>query len=133
MVARREALYGLNDADIDARLFHQSNACAICRRKFSETLHYCVDHCHRDGRVRGLLCGHCNTEIGRMHENRGWMENAASYLQGWGESTQNQFVPGSPGAEGAPLPEYCSRHNIEGDTCRYCTAESGAKDHTEWT
>ena len=127
MVTRTETVYGLTDKDIEARLYHQRNACAICRRTFTDALTYCVDHRHRDGLVRGLLCNHCNTELGRVQENRGWLENAAQYLQTWGESTGDQYIPDSIGESGAPLPPYCSRHNIEGVDCYHCKNET-AKD-----
>jgi len=38
-----------------------------------------VDHNHKTGRVRGLLCGLCNTAIGIL-ENSGWLSQATAYL-----------------------------------------------------
>jgi len=40
---------------------HQEGRCAICKRhetEFAKRLH--VDHNHKTGRVRGLLCFRCN-------------------------------------------------------------------------
>lgn len=55
--------YGLTDEDY-ARLMHrQQLLCALCPRPLAE-LGADVDHDHRTGRVRGLLCPPCNTSLG---------------------------------------------------------------------
>lgn len=38
-----------------------------------------VDHCHATGRIRGLLCGHCNTSLGLLREDISIMERLIKY------------------------------------------------------
>jgi len=51
-------------------LVEQNNCCAICSRhksNFKRDLD--VDHCHKTGKVRGLLCVPCNTSMGLLQEH----------------------------------------------------------------
>jgi hypothetical protein len=45
-----------------------------------------VDHCHDTGRVRGLLCHHCNTAIGLFREDPAFIAESLVYLVGVSES-----------------------------------------------
>lgn len=58
----------------------QENRCAICRDRFGDAERY-VDHCHRAGKVRGLLCHKCNVGIGMFMDSVTRLENAIAYLQ----------------------------------------------------
>ncbi len=66
--ARREhfkANYGITLDDYDAMLLNQESKCAGCGRCSSEMKRRLdVDHCHKTGKVRGLLCPACNRAIG---------------------------------------------------------------------
>lgn len=59
----------------------QNNLCAICKDELPEGKHCHVDHDHTTGKVRGLLCHHCNTALGLFDENPDLMEKAAVYLE----------------------------------------------------
>ena len=39
-----------------------------------------IDHCHKTGLVRGLLCGHCNNLLGRCNDDVEILKNAVRYL-----------------------------------------------------
>ncbi len=64
----------------------QNNKCAICgleeTRKFKKReTKLCIDHNHKTGEVRALLCHGCNTAIGKFKENIELMERAIAYLK----------------------------------------------------
>jgi hypothetical protein len=75
--------YGLTRDQYDSLLHMQGNSCAICggppgiTHGLSMPL---VDHCHKTGHVRGLLCQQCNSGIGLLKESRQAMEKAIEYL-----------------------------------------------------
>lgn len=65
----------------------QGGACAICRRPFAvenqpgmHADNCVVDHCHRTGKVRGLLCPHCNLGLGHFFDSPALLEAAQHYL-----------------------------------------------------
>ncbi len=71
--------YQITIDDFEAMQAAQNGACAICLR-LSEALN--VDHCHKTGAVRGLLCWDCNTSIGKFRDDPEKLERAAKYLRG---------------------------------------------------
>ena len=57
-------LYNISLEEYDKKLKEQNNCCAICKRhesKFKKKLH--VDHDHKTGKVRDLLCAGCNVDV----------------------------------------------------------------------
>ncbi|MFI2736126.1 endonuclease VII domain-containing protein [Streptomyces sp. NPDC018711] len=56
----------------------QGGLCIICLR--APAVH--VDHCHKTGRVRGVLCFNCNTGIGLLKERPDRIRRAIRYLEG---------------------------------------------------
>lgn len=55
--------------------------CAICRQPESrEGYMLAVDHDHETGRNRGLLCGQCNTGLGKFRDDPFLLRNAMEYL-----------------------------------------------------
>lgn len=64
----------------------QKNVCAICLKPERVKLHgtvksLAVDHDHKTGQVRGLLCSSCNLGLGRFHDSITNLERAAEYLR----------------------------------------------------
>lgn len=58
----------------------QEGACAICKKQHTLlTLH--VDHCHKTGKVRGLLCNYCNPGLGYFKDSEALLANAIIYLR----------------------------------------------------
>ena len=39
-----------------------------------------IDHCHKSGQVRGVLCPNCNTAIGLLNDDPTVLKKAISYL-----------------------------------------------------
>ncbi len=60
----------------------QDGRCKICNTH--QTLlnkKLVVDHCHKTGHVRGLLCNSCNSGLGFFKDNRRSLERAIEYLK----------------------------------------------------
>jgi hypothetical protein len=75
-------MYGITEAEYRQILEHQGGKCAICLRppKPDKNLH--VDHDHRTGVVRGLLCVTCNVDLlGRRDKEPNLFRRAAEYLE----------------------------------------------------
>ncbi|MFC9974321.1 endonuclease domain-containing protein [Spirillospora sp. NPDC127200] len=74
------ATYGLRSGEYDALFKAQDGRCAICRETRSQRLS--VDHCHKSGVVRGLLCRRCNGRLLTAALDRPWvLRAAADYLE----------------------------------------------------
>lgn len=70
--------YGISTAEVKRLQKLQKNKCAICARRFSETPY--VDHDHKTGKVRGLLCRFCNTGLGMFQDSCQSLKTAITYL-----------------------------------------------------
>lgn len=58
----------------------QQGLCAICRRATGARRRLAVDHDHRTGEVRGLLCSPCNRLLGHLRDDPVALIRAALYL-----------------------------------------------------
>ena len=72
--------YGMTVDNWEALWNYQNGLCIICEKRFGKKRLACVDHDHKTGNVRGLLCQNCNWTIGQIHENKRWLFNAREYL-----------------------------------------------------
>lgn len=77
---RLRRLYGIDVVDFERFRNEQNNACAICKRSF-EHAKPLVDHCHKTGKVRGLLCDPCNRGLGAFRDDPEALAIAAEYLR----------------------------------------------------
>lgn len=57
-----------------------NNKCQICGTNKGQR-RLAVDHCHNTGKVRGLLCGLCNTSLGGFSDNKELLQKAIAYLE----------------------------------------------------
>lgn len=74
--------YGLDILEYERLLKKQDFVCAICKREEPRKgSALSVDHCHKTGKVRGLLCTKCNTAIGLLNESPGLFKAALGYLK----------------------------------------------------
>jgi hypothetical protein len=64
-----------------AMLVSQSGLCAICSEPTSSPSGLSVDHDHRTGRIRGLLCSLCNMGIGNLRDDSVVLRRAVTYLE----------------------------------------------------
>jgi hypothetical protein len=79
--ARRiKSAYGLDADDYDRLKEFQGGYCAICQRARGVSKRLAVDHCHRTGLVRGLLCSKCNSILGHSRDDPEFFRRASLYL-----------------------------------------------------
>lgn len=73
--------YGITRMEWRVMYGQQEGRCAICCEVLDRGKKTHVDHDHKSGKVRGLLCGHCNVAIGMLNENPSLMRAAAAYIE----------------------------------------------------
>lgn len=61
--------YGLTPEAFEALLESQGRRCYICATERPTLKGWSVDHCHKTGVVRHVLCNRCNTAIGQIDED----------------------------------------------------------------
>jgi hypothetical protein len=86
---RIESHYGINKAEYDFIWSLQGSQCAICNATEGNMV---VDHCHDTGKIRGILCQHCNTGLGAFRDDTEALQRAIGYV------THAEYVP----ADGQP-------------------------------
>lgn len=67
--------YGVSKAIWEDMLNKQGGHCALCNRPAKV-----VDHDHKTGRVRGLVCHGCNRQLAALDDSE-WFERAKRYLE----------------------------------------------------
>lgn len=74
--------YGINLAQYHEILASQGGVCAVCGgpERMADGRAMPVDHCHRTGKVRGILCSHCNRAIGLLGDDPETLIRASAYL-----------------------------------------------------
>lgn len=91
---RQLARYGLTEESYRALIVSQNERCAICDVQFTydrqldaklrmkpKSTSPCVDHCHKTGVVRGILCMSCNHGLGLYEDDSARLRRAADYLE----------------------------------------------------
>lgn len=85
----RLGLVGLVYEDLEKLYELQKGLCAICSRQLTSTKlrgtgkvygNQHLDHDHKTGKARGLLCAGCNTAIGRFGDSVEGLQKAIEYL-----------------------------------------------------
>lgn len=72
--------YGISASDYLWVLDVQGGVCAICKRP-PKGKRLAVDHDHKTGKVRGLLCSKCNTLLGNADDQPLILLSAVEYLR----------------------------------------------------
>lgn len=80
--------YGITPEQYEEMWKSQSGRCAICGNEETarhnhtkEIQKLAVDHCHKTGNVRELLCQDCNRGLGKFKDNKYTLRAAADYIQ----------------------------------------------------
>jgi len=83
-------VYGISVAQYEELLEKQHHCCAVCgKHENEEKKSLAVDHNHKTGEVRGLLCNYCNHRLVSRHTDGNLLRKIADYIEqgtGW-------FVP----------------------------------------
>lgn len=88
--------FGISLYEYGQMLLKQNGTCAICKGTYAghrngEPKALAVDHDHKTGKVRGLLCEACNQGIGKLQEDVTILQEAINYLN---EHTKDQQALG---------------------------------------
>lgn len=78
---QRKRIYGLAEGEFDALKELQLGVCAICKKAPTKGKSLHVDHDHKTGKVRGLLCLLCNIGLGSLQDSEEVVSAALSYLR----------------------------------------------------
>ena len=74
--------YGISYDQVKVMLEERNYKCDICNQESDHRYDkLCVDHNHKTGKVRGMLCFSCNTLIGNGKDDPSILDNAAKYLR----------------------------------------------------
>ena len=79
--------YNITPQEYETKLASQEYKCALCGKDDSDNkrggkldpLH--VDHCHKSGNLRDLLCYSCNSGLGQFKDNIETLQKAIDYLR----------------------------------------------------
>lgn len=89
--------YGITSAEWDEMFASQNHRCAICWIDHPRGRGWQTDHCHESGRVRGILCHHCNSLLGHAREAPDILTSAVRYLCRNAESPDAAIAKGFAG------------------------------------
>lgn len=78
--ARLKSKFGMTEDDYNCLLSAQDGTCAVCKNP-PKKRRLAVDHDHKTGKVRGLLCFRCNYGIGFWHDRADLLHAASIYLK----------------------------------------------------
>lgn len=76
--------YGLSAIEFTQLINDSGEKCVICETVFTNETKYtspCIDHCHKSGVIRGILCHKCNSGLGLFKDNITSLERAINYLK----------------------------------------------------
>jgi hypothetical protein len=80
--------YGITPEEYEEMVRQQNNLCAICGKpeeridiRVNKVVLLSVDHSHKTGKVRGLLCHSCNYAVGMFKDNEEALLKAADYIR----------------------------------------------------
>lgn len=74
--------YSMKNGEIARMIVEQNSSCAICLKKTDDIV---LDHDHKTGKVRQLLCRKCNALLGMCDDNILILNTAIAYINKWTE------------------------------------------------
>ena len=76
--------YSMTVEDFEHLADNCSGRCSICE----EQDELVIDHDHKTGKIRGLLCSSCNKGLGMFRDSPSRIRNAINYLKKYGSDEQ---------------------------------------------
>ena len=76
---RRLKFFNITIEEYDEMFDNQNGVCLMCGKPERSNRHLAIDHDHKTGKIRGLLCMACNTHLGWYEINK---ININNYLRG---------------------------------------------------
>jgi hypothetical protein len=84
---RLKKKFGITVEQRDAMLAGQGGVCKGCGSSTPNWKgDWHVDHCHKTGQIRGILCHNCNTALGRVKDDPDILQALIKYLESNAES-----------------------------------------------
>lgn len=76
--------YGITEEQYDEL---DTGSCYICQRSWGGSVRPCVDHNHKTGEIRGIICLYCNRYVVGRHTDPDVLYRTSEYLRnsrtGW--------------------------------------------------
>lgn len=73
--------FGITPEEYYKMLASQKGVCNICERSPKPSKRLAIDHCHKTGKIRGLLCFRCNYGLTFFSESEKMLLKAASHVK----------------------------------------------------
>lgn len=73
-------MYGIDVPDYERMLAEQNNGCYICGKQPEDKKALDIDHDHKTGKVRGLLCSNHNRALGLLNDDPDLLLKSVEYL-----------------------------------------------------
>lgn len=70
--------YGIDRREFENIRSSQNNQCASCE---DELVRPHLDHCHDTGKIRGILCHHCNVALGFLRDDPRRVRSLLRYIE----------------------------------------------------
>lgn len=83
--------YNITEEEYNAMLKEQNGVCAICGKEDVRGKRLSIDHDHKTGKVRGLLCGNCNLGLGALGDEVIIIEKSLKYLYSFKTKKKNEY------------------------------------------
>jgi hypothetical protein len=91
----RKRKYNLTSEQFNILLRNQNHQCKICKKQLEKGRKTHVDHNHKTGKIRGVLCHNCNTALGHYEKYgnlfKEYLLNDNSYVQ----DNYKELIPSS--------------------------------------
>ena len=79
---RLKTMYGITLEDFNLMFNLQNKVCKLCGSDKSDKNNFVVDHCHKTGKIRGILCSYCNRALGMFKDDPEILTKAIRYING---------------------------------------------------